>query len=90
MPFGFHGVFAALTGGVVFAMQGFEQAGQIAGEARNPKKDLARAIITAMVIGAVLYSALQFVLIGALKPGDIAGGWSKPLGSDPSAVVLSF
>jgi amino acid transporter len=84
MPFGMHGVFAALTGGVVFAMQGFEQAGQIAGEARNPKKDLARAIIAAMVVGAVLYTALQVVMIGALKPGDIAGGWSKPLGGDPS------
>lgn len=85
MPFGFHGVFAALTGGVVFALQGFEQAGQIAGEARNPKKDLARAILTAMGIGAVLYALLQFVMIGALRPSDIAGGWSKPLGTDPSA-----
>jgi amino acid transporter len=85
MPFGFHGVFAALTGGVVFGMQGFEQAGQIAGEARDPKKDLARAILVAMAIGAVLYSLLQLVLIGALKPSDIANGWAKPLGSDPSA-----
>jgi amino acid transporter len=38
MPFGFHGVFAALTGGVVFGLQGFEQAVQLAGEARDPKK----------------------------------------------------
>jgi amino acid transporter len=37
-----------------------------------------------MVVGAVLYTALQVVMIGALKPGDIAGGWSKPLGGDPS------
>lgn len=85
MPFGFHGVFAALTGGVVFAMQGFEQAGQLAGEARNPKKDLARAILAAMLIGAVLYSLLQFVMIGALRPSDLDHGWAKPLGSDPSA-----
>jgi amino acid transporter len=85
MPFGFHGVFAALPGGVVFALQGFEQAGQMAGEARNPKKDMARAILTAMAIGAVMYALLQFVMIGALKPADIAGGWTKPLGTDPSA-----
>ena len=38
MPFGFHGVFAALTGGVVFGLQGFEQAVQLAGEARDPKR----------------------------------------------------
>jgi len=84
MPFGFHGVFAALTGGVVFALQGFEQAVQLAGEARNPKRDLSRAILTAMAIGAVLYALLQVVMIGGLKPADIAKGWSSPLGGDPS------
>ncbi len=84
MPFGVHGVFAALTGGVVFALQGFEQAAQLAGEARDPKRDLSRAIITAMAIGAVLYSALQFVMIGALEPANISKGWSMPLGTDPS------
>jgi amino acid transporter len=85
MPFGFHGVFAALTGGVVFGLQGFEQAVQLAGEARDPKKDLSRAIITAMAIGAVLYSLLQLVMIGALEPAHIAHGWAKPLGTDPSS-----
>jgi amino acid transporter len=84
MPFGVHGVFAALTGGVVFALQGFEQAAQLAGEARDPKRDLSRAIITAMAIGAVLYSALQFVMIGALEPANISTGWKMPLGTDPS------
>src|SRR6202171_3555918 len=84
MPFGFHGVFAALTGGVVFAVQGFEQAVQLAGEARDPKKDLSRAILTAMAIGAVLYALLQIVMIGALEPGNLVAGWAKPLGTDPS------
>jgi amino acid transporter len=84
LPFGFHGVFAALTGGVVFALQGFEQAVQLAGEARDPKRDLSRAIITAMAIGAVLYALLQFVMIGALEPANIVKGWSMPLGTDPS------
>ncbi len=84
MPFGFHGVFAALTGGVVFGLQGFEQAVQLAGEARDPKRDLSRAILTAMAIGAVLYSALQLVMIGGLEPSNIVNGWKKPLGADPS------
>src|SRR6185503_14484996 len=84
MPFGFHGVFAALTGGIVFSMQGFEQAAQLAGEARNPKRDLSRAILAAMVIGGLLYSLLQIVMIGALNPAHIATGWARPLGTDPS------
>jgi amino acid transporter len=85
MPFGFHGVFAALTGGVVFGLQGFEQAVQLAGEAENPKRDLSRAILTAMAIGAVLYTLLQVVMIGGLDPANILGGWAKPLGTAPSA-----
>jgi len=85
MPYGFHGVFAALTGGVVFGLQGFEQAVQLAGEARDPKRDLARAVLTAMAIGAVLYTLLQIVLIGALEPAHLVDGWAKPLGTAPSA-----
>src|SRR5580692_4872905 len=84
MPFGFHGVFAALTGGVVFGLQGFEQAVHLAGEARDPKRDLSRAILGAMAIGALLYTALQVVMIGGLQPAHILKGWSLPLGTDPS------
>ena len=84
MPFGFHGVFAALTGGVVFALQGFEQAVQLAGEARDPKRDVSRAILTAMAIGAALYSLLQVAMIGGLDPRNLINGWSQPLGTDPS------
>ena len=84
MPFGFHGVFAALTGGVVFALQGFEQAAQLAGEAQHPEKDVSRAILTAMLIGALLYSLLQVAMIGGLDPANIVNGWSQPLGTDPS------
>jgi amino acid transporter len=84
MPFGMHGVFAALTGGVVFSLQGFEQALQLAGEARDPRRDLSRAILIAMLIGAVLYSLLQVVMIGAFDPSHIATGWTQPLGGDPS------
>lgn len=84
MPYGFHGVFAALSGGVVFGLQGFEQAVQLAGEARDPKRDLSRAILTAMAIGAVLYALLQIVMVGGLEPRDIVANWSRPLGTDPS------
>jgi amino acid transporter len=79
-PYGFHGVFAALPAGVVFALQGFEQASQMAGEAKNAKRDVSRAIIMAMLIGAVLYIALEICFIGALEPSKIAHGWSNPIG----------
>jgi amino acid transporter len=37
-----------------------------------------------MAIGAVLYSLLQLVMIGAFEPANIASGWARPLGTDPS------
>ncbi|MCW2513690.1 MAG: family permease [Mycobacterium sp.] len=80
MPFGMHGVFAALPLGVVFALQGFEQAVQLAGEAKNPQKDMSRAIITAMVIGGLLYIALQAAFVLAVDPADVKDGWAHPLG----------
>ncbi|MGT2462173.1 APC family permease [Sinomonas atrocyanea] len=80
-PNGFHGIFAALPLGVVFALQGFEQAAQMAGEARDPKKDVAKAIITAMAIGAVVYILLEVAFIGAVDPANILTNWDKPLGA---------
>jgi amino acid transporter len=84
MPFGVHGIFAALPAGVVFALQGFEQCVQLAGEAKNPKRDLSRAIITAMAIGATLYTLLQVAFIAGIAPQHVAKDWHSPLGTDPS------
>jgi amino acid transporter len=78
-PYGLHGILAALPAGIIFALQGFEQAVQLAGEAKDPQKDISRAIITAMSIGAVLYIALQAAFIAALDPAHVADGWSDPL-----------
>lgn len=80
MPYGAHGVFAALPAGVVFALQGFEQAIQMAGEARNPQRDLSRAVITATAIGTVVYILLEIAFIGSLDPGKLVHGWANPIG----------
>ncbi|MGI3784020.1 MAG: APC family permease [Janthinobacterium lividum] len=81
-PFGFHGVFAALPAGVVFALQGFEQATQMAGESVNPKKHVSKAIILAMLIGAAVYIGLEIAFVGALNPAQLLKeGWAHPIGS---------
>jgi amino acid transporter len=79
-PHGAHGIFAALPLGVVFALQGFEQAVQMSGEAKNPKRDVSRAVITAMLIGTGIYLLLEVVYIGALNPKDIIDNWNNPSG----------
>ncbi|WP_285592876.1 APC family permease [Actinomycetospora sp. NBRC 106378] len=79
-PYGAHGVFAALPLGVVFALQGFEQAAQMGGEARDPQKDLPRALIGAVALGVVIYLALEVAFVGALDPAALATGWENPIG----------
>jgi amino acid transporter len=79
-PHGAHGVLAALPLGVVFALQGFEQAAQMAGEARDPQRNVPRAVIGAVVMGTVLYVALEIAFIGALNPGNLVQGWANPVG----------
>ncbi|MBV9313625.1 MAG: APC family permease [Pseudonocardia sp.] len=79
-PYGAHGVFAALPAGVVFALQGFEQAIQVSGEARNPQRDISRAVIVSTLIGVTVYILLEVAFIGALDPAAIAHGWDNPIG----------
>ncbi|HTJ72259.1 MAG TPA: APC family permease [Actinospica sp.] len=80
MPFGVHGVFAALPAGVVFALQGFEQAIQMAGEARDPQRDVSRAVIGSTVLGTIIYLLLEVAFIGALAPANLLHGWANPIG----------
>jgi amino acid transporter len=75
-PFGFHGIFAALPLGVVFALEGFEQAIQVGGEAENPQKNIPRAVIGSMIIGTIIYLLLEVAFIGALSP---VHNWANPI-----------
>src|SRR3954447_25884889 len=75
-PDGFHGILAAIsTSGIIFSYLGFEQADQLAGEAQNPKRDIPIAIIGAMVIGIVIYVALQVAFLLALPSDAIGKTW---------------
>jgi amino acid transporter len=76
-PDGAKGVLAAVsTSGIIFALLGFGQADQLAGESANPKRDIPRAVIMSVIIGAVIYIALQVVFLGALPASQIHGTWS--------------
>ena len=77
MPGGIHGLFAALPlAGIIFAYSGFEQADQLAGEIKNPGRNLPRAIIIAVLIGTLIYTLLQVVMIGAMPPALLGKGWT--------------
>ncbi|MFP3211273.1 MAG: APC family permease [Thermocladium sp.] len=68
LPFGYEAIFSALVpSGIVFAYEGFRQALEYAGEARNPHRDVPRAIIVSIVLVILLYVLLQVSFIGAIN-----------------------
>jgi amino acid transporter len=77
-PYGAKGVLAAVsTSGIIFALLGFEQADQLAGESANPKRDIPRAVIGAVTLGALIYILLQVVFLAALPAAEIKGTWAS-------------
>jgi amino acid transporter len=62
---------AIAVGGIVFAFTGFEQATQIGGESRNPKRDIPFAVIGSIVIAGIIYILVQIAFIAALDPAKV-------------------
>src|SRR6266853_21753 len=74
-PGGIRGLTAALPlSGIIFAYSGFEQCDQLAGEIKNPGRNLPRAIIISVLIGTVIYCLLQVAFIGALPTHLLSHG----------------
>ncbi|MBO0805388.1 MAG: APC family permease [Nocardiopsaceae bacterium] len=78
-PGGVKSILGAVAGaGIAFAYLGFEQADQLAGEIKNPQKNLPRAILAAVAIGTLIYILLQVAFIAAMNPHILATshGWT--------------
>ena len=89
-PFGAKGVLDAVVGaGIVFSYLGFEQADQLAGEIKNPQRNLPRAIIGAMLIGTAIYIMVQIVFIAAMDPSLLTTRLTGLLPGISDANVLS-
>jgi len=71
-------IFSALSlGGVAFGFTGFQNGLILAGEVRNPQRDIPIAILGAVIIGFVLYFMLQLSFIVAIPPHYLANGWHQ-------------
>lgn len=88
MPYGIQSLFGAIpTAGIVFALLGFEQADQLAGEIKDPQKNLPRAVIGAILIAVLVYFLLEVVFIGATPHNLIAAhGWAGLPATSPIVV----
>lgn len=71
---------------LLYAFTGFEYGAIPAGEAADPKRDMPRALTTAVAVAAVLYILIQVVTVGTLPR---LSGSSTPL-AEASARFLGF
>lgn len=69
-------IFTALSaGGVAFAFTGFQNGLVLAGEVKDPQRNIPIAILGAVLIGFCLYFMLQFSFIAAIPAKYLASGW---------------
>ena len=69
-------IFTALSaGGVAFAFTGFQNGLMLAGEVKNPQRNIPIAILGAVLIGFIIYFMLQLSFLAAMPQKYIAHGW---------------
>jgi amino acid transporter len=69
-------IFSALSlGGVAFAFTGFQNGLVLAGEVKNPQRNIPIAILGAVVVGFILYFMLQLSFLAAMPQKYLSNGW---------------
>lgn len=78
MPSGWPSVFAAISmGGVVFSFVGFRHAIDMAGETKNPARNIPLALLLSVLLCLCIYELLQVAFIGAISADELANGWQN-------------
>ncbi|MES2616139.1 MAG: APC family permease [Bdellovibrionota bacterium] len=73
-----HNIFSALAvGGVAFAFTGFQNGLIIAGEVKNPQKNIPISILGAVLVGFCIYFLLQFAFIVAIPQEMLKDGFAN-------------
>lgn len=91
-PLGIRGVLAAISsGGMVYAFNGFTQACEWGGAAKNPGRSMPIAVIGSITLTLVIYVGLQLSYLSSLEPRNLLHGWSNIIlnrGNSPLAAIL--
>jgi len=75
-PYGWKGILSALPlGGVIFSFLGSNTIIQLAGESKNPQRDIPLVLIGSVLFCMILYVCLQLAFIGALSPSILTKDW---------------
>ena len=63
------------AGGIVYSVNGFQAAADFSGEARDPRRDVPRAIVAAIGLAVLGYLLLQLAFLFAVPDSLLAHGW---------------
>lgn len=78
LPYGFEGIMSSLSvGGIIFAFGGFQTGIILAGETKNPQRNIPLATISALIIVTVLYILIQLAFIVAVPESLLTDGWRQ-------------
>lgn len=76
---------AVATSGIVFSYNGFQSPVNLAGESRNPGRDVPFGIFGSLALATVVYLMLQMAFLGAVPPDHLQEGWAALKYSSPFA-----
>ncbi len=76
---------AAATSGIIFSLNGFQSPINMAGEAKDPGRNVPIAVFGSLALAVVIYVLLQIAFVGATPQAMIKDGWSKLNFSSPFA-----
>lgn len=77
---------AVAISGIVFSFNGFQSPVNLAGEAKNPGRNVPFGVIGSIVLATFVYLLLQVAFLGATEPAALAkGGWAAIEHSSPFA-----
>jgi len=77
-PFGMTGIEMAVSaGGVIFAYLGLTPIISVASEVKNPQRTIPIAMISSVLISAIIYVLLQLSFVGSLPTSIVEHGWQN-------------
>lgn len=76
-PYGYSAVLSSLAvGGVVYSVNGFQAAADFSGEARDPRRDVPRAVVAGIGLSVLMYLLLQLAFLFAVPDTMLSQlGW---------------
>ncbi|OLR91893.1 APC family permease [Actinokineospora bangkokensis] len=95
-PFGWPAVLTAIaSAGIIYGLDGFAAPIDLSGEARNARRDIPRAVLTAICLSMLLHVVLQLTFVFVVPTDSLAGGWqgidfSSPFGELALLLNLSW